>query len=414
MSNRENSIIFTPAWLGPLQLKNRLVRSATHDNAATSGGEVSEFQVDLYRNLAEGGVGLIITGGATIYPKAPFGRGGIRADNDSFIPSLEKIPRAVRKVGSDCRVMLQLIHPGRQVVRREDAPKMMPLLPPALVAYIRKHPEVMAPPAEAAHEVEPTAPSAVYDAILDRKPRALTRDEIGEIIEAFAEGVRRAQQAGFDGVQLHAAHGWLLSSFLSPRTNQREDVYGGSTENRTRIIKEIYQRARKKVGDRFPILIKFNTTDFLSGGIDLDEAVRVGKILGEVGFAALEASGGMWESCTRTKEELGWLPVIQPEARTGIETYDQEAYFLAGAKALKEKTKATVILVGGLRSFGKIEEVLSSKAADFVSLCRPLIRQPDLPNQWRSGEGPDKAECISCNACVPIGSARTGCRVKNP
>jgi 2,4-dienoyl-CoA reductase-like NADH-dependent reductase (Old Yellow Enzyme family) len=140
----------------------------------------------------------------------------------------------------------------------------------------------------------------------------------------------------------------------------------------------------------------------------------VGKILAEVGFAALEASGGMWEACTRPKEELGWPPVILPESRTGIQTYDQEAYFLPGAKALKEKTKATVILVGGFRSFAKIEEVLTSKGADFVSLSRPLIRQPDLPNQWRSGGGPDKAECISCNACIPIGSARTGCRVKNP
>jgi 2,4-dienoyl-CoA reductase-like NADH-dependent reductase (Old Yellow Enzyme family) len=180
------------------------------------------------------------------------------------------------------------------------------------------------------------------------------------------------------------------------------------------MVKEIYQRARKKVGDRFPILIKFNTTDFLPGGIDLDEAVQVGKFLSEIGFSAIEASGGMWESCTRTKEELGWPPVLLPESRTGIKDKDQEAYFLPGAKALKEKTKATVILVGGLRSFGKIEEVLTSKGADFVSLSRPLIRQPDLPNRWHSGEGPDKAECISCNACIPIGSARTGCRVKNP
>jgi 2,4-dienoyl-CoA reductase-like NADH-dependent reductase (Old Yellow Enzyme family) len=414
MHIRENSIVFTPAWVGPLQVKNRLVRSATYENAATSGGEVSEFLVELYRTLAKGGVGLIITGIAGVYSKALSPHLFIRADNDSFIQSLKKIPRAVRELALDCRVMLQLHHPGRQVIHRENTAKLMPLLPPALVAYIRKHPEVMLPPTEAVHEVEPTAPSAVYDATFDRTPRALTLDEIGEIIEAFAEGVRRAQEAGFDGVQLHAAHGWLLSSFLSPRTNQRGDQYGGSTENRTRIVKEIYQRARKKVGDRFPILIKFNTTDFIPGGTDLDEVVRVGKILCKVGFAAIEASGGMWESCTRTKEELGWPPVLLAESRTGIETYDQEAYFLPGAKALKEKTNGTVILVGGFRSFSKIEEVLTSKVADFVSLSRPLIRQPDLPNLWRSGEGQDKAECISCNACLPIGSARLGCRVKNP
>jgi 2,4-dienoyl-CoA reductase-like NADH-dependent reductase (Old Yellow Enzyme family) len=413
MHIRENSIVFTPGRIGHLEIKNRLVRSATYENA-TSGGEVSEFLVELYRTLAKGGVGLIITGCAGVYPKALAPPSLIRADNDSFIPSLKKIPRAVQEGASDCRVMLQLVHPGRQVLHQENTAKMLPLLPPALIAYIQKHPEVLLPPAEAVHEVEPTAPSAIYEATFDRTPRMLTPDEIEAIIEAFTEGVRRAQEAGFDGVQLHAAHGWLLSSFLSPRTNQREDQYGGSTENRTRIVKEIYQRARKKVGDRFPILIKMNTTDFFPGGIDLDEGVCIGAALSEAGFVAIETSGGTWESLTRTREELGWPPVVLPESRTGIKTKDQEAYFLPGAKAIKEKTNATVILVGGLRSLSRIEEVLESRAADFVSLSRPLIRQPDLPNLWRSGEGPDKAECISCNACLPIGSARLGCRVKNP
>jgi 2,4-dienoyl-CoA reductase-like NADH-dependent reductase (Old Yellow Enzyme family) len=413
MNNRQTSVVFSPARIGNLEIKNRLVRSATYENASTAQGEVSDFLVDLYRNLAKGGVGLIISSAASVYPKSLSFPLAIRADNDSSIPSLKKIPRTVREVNSDCKVMLQLHHPGRQVVHPENTAKLLPLLSPALVAYIQKHPEVLLPPADVVHEVEPTAPSAVYDATFDRTPRVLTLDEIGEIIEAFAEGVRRAQEAGFDGVQLHSAHGYLLSSFLSPRTNQREDQYGGSTENRARIIKEIYQRARKKVGDRFPILIKMNTTDFLPGGIDLDEALHAGTILSEAGFTAIETSGGMWESCTRTREELGWPPLLLPESRTGIKTKDQEAYFLSGAKAIKEKTNATVILVGGVRSFSKIEEVLTSKAADFVSLSRPLIRQPDLPNLWRSGEGPDKAECISCNACLPIGAVPLSCRSRN-
>ena len=407
---RKDSIVFTPAHIGRLEIKNRLVRSATYERAATSKGEVSDFLVDLYGTLAKGGVGLIITGYASVYSKALLADLSIRADNDDFIASLRRIPQAVHEAAPDCRVMLQLAHPGRQVFHQEDRPKLMSVLPPALMVYIQKHPEVMAPPREAPHVVEPTAPSAVYDATFDRTPRALTLDEINEIIEAFAEGVRRAQEAGFDGIQLHAAHGYLLSSFLSPRTNQREDQYGGSIDNRTRIVKDIYQRVRRKVGDRFPILIKMNTTDFLPGGIDLNEAVRVGKMLSEVGFNAIEASGGMWEAWTRKKEELGWLPVMVPESRTGIKTQDQEAYFLPGAKALKEKTNTTVIAVGGFRSFSKVEEVLNSKAVDFVSMCRPLIRQPDLPSLWRSGEGPDKAECVSCNACMPI--APLACRAK--
>ena len=410
--HREGSIVFTPAWVGPVQVRNRLVRSATYENSATSGGDVTECQLELYRTLAKGGVGLIVTGAASVYAKAPFMHASIHADDDSFIPSLARIPRAVREIASDCRVMLQLNHAGRQVLRREDMPRVMPLIPPALLTYVRKHPEIVADQAGTVHEVEPTAPSSIYDPIFDRTPRALTLDEIEEIIEAFAEGVRRAKEAGFDGAQLHAAHGYLLSSFLSPWTNRREDEYGGSTENRTRIVREVCKRARNKVGDRFPMLIKINTTDFLPEGTDLDEAVRVGKILCDVGFDAVEASGGMWEACTRKEEDLGWPPVLLPESRTRIETQDQEAYFLPAARALKENTHATVILVGGLKTFSKIEEVLASKAADFVALCRPLLRQPDLPKRWRSGEAPDRAECVSCNACLPIGSAPTACRAK--
>jgi 2,4-dienoyl-CoA reductase-like NADH-dependent reductase (Old Yellow Enzyme family) len=410
--NRKDSIVFSSGRIGSLEIKNRLVRSATFENAATSEGEVSDFLVNLYRDLAQGGVGLIVTGIAGVYTKALALPSMLRADDNSFIPSLARIPRAVHEVAPDCRVVLQLHHPGRQVADKQNASKLTPLLPRAWVAYVRKHPELLVTSREAYRATEATAPSAVYDTTFDRTPRAVTVIEIEEIISAFAEGIIRAREAGFDGAQLHAAHGYLLSSFLSPRTNKRNDQYGGSTENRTRIVREIYKQARRKVGDNFPILIKMNTTDFLPGGIDLDEAVRVGKILSDTGFTAIETSGGMWEATTRSEEELGWVPVILPEARTGIKSKDQEAYFLPGAKALKQATGATIILVGGLKSFSRIEEVLNSKAADFVSLSRPLIRQPDLPNRWFSGEGPDKAECLSCNMCLPIGNAPLACRAK--
>jgi 2,4-dienoyl-CoA reductase-like NADH-dependent reductase (Old Yellow Enzyme family) len=409
---RTDSVVFTPAQIGQLEIKNRLVRSATYENAAMGEGRVSDFLVDLYRSLAKGGVGLIITGIAGVYAKALNGHSLVRADDDSCIPSLARIPEVVHGADPDCRVMLQLHHPGRQVIHQQDAPRLLPFFPRALMAYIQKHPELLAPSQEAPSVVEPTAPSAVYDATFDRTPRALTLDEIEEIIGAFADGICRAQEAGFDGAQIHAAHGWLLSSFLSPRTNKREDRYGGSTENRTKIIRDIYRRARGKVGDSFPILIKINTTDFLPGGTDLEEAVRVGKLLSETGFSAIEASGGMWEALTRTEEELGWVPVLIPESRTGIRNKDQEAYFLPGAKALKEETKMTTILVGGLRSFTGIEEILNSMAVDFISMSRPLVRQPDLPNLWFTEKGPDKAECVSCNACLPVGNAPLACRAK--
>jgi 2,4-dienoyl-CoA reductase-like NADH-dependent reductase (Old Yellow Enzyme family) len=410
MYSRQDSIVFSHGRIGQVEIKNRLVRSATYENAATTQGEVSDNLVEIYGTLAKGGIGLIITGITTVHPKGIVMPRIMRLDADSCIASLGKISRVVHQSAPDCKVMPQLYHPGRQILDREKAAKMRSVLPPAMLAYLKRHPEVLSDRETTQRTLEPTAPSAVYDTMLERTPRALTLEEIDEIIEAFAAGVRRAGEAGFDGVQLHAAHGYLLCSFLSPRTNQREDEYGGSTENRTRIVREIYHRARKQVGDDFPILIKINTTDFLAGGTDLDEAIRVGKLLHETGFAAIETSGGMWETVMRTKEALGWSPVLLPESRTGIKTKAQEAYFLPGAKGIKESTNATIMLVGGLRSFSRIEEVLQLGAADFVSLSRPLIRQPHLPYLWRSGKGADKAECISCNACLPVGNSPLGCR----
>lgn len=409
MSDRKNSIVFTPGRIGRLEIKNRLVRSATFEHAATNEGAVSDRLIELHRALAKGGVGLIVTGIAWIHPQVQAPPMMVRADHDSFLPGLRRLAGAVHEAAPDCRIMLQLHHPGRQVATPGDKARVMSVRPPALMAYIQKHPEVLAAAEAVPHLLEPVAPSAIHDDLFDRTPRALMPEEIEEIIDGFVSGIRRAQEAGFDGAQLHAAHGWLLSSFLSPRTNQREDLYGGSTENRTRIVTEIIRRARIKVGADFPILVKFNTTDFLPGGTGLEEAIRVGKILSEAGYDALEASGGMWEAATRTQEELGWPPLLLPESRTGIRRPDQEAYFLPAARALKEATQTAIISVGGYRSFSKVEEALASSSADFVSLSRPLIRQPDLPNLWYTGRS-DKAACISCNACLPVGTAPLSCK----
>jgi 2,4-dienoyl-CoA reductase-like NADH-dependent reductase (Old Yellow Enzyme family) len=409
MSDRKKSMVFSPGRIGLLEIKNRLIRSATFEQGATNKGEVSDTLIEFHCNLAKGGIGLIITGISWVYPKMEAPPMVMRADDDSFIPGMQRLTRTVHDAVPDCKIMLQLHHPGRQVVAGpEDQSRMSSFFPLAYKAYARNHPDPV-PTQEKPHYLEPTAPSAIYDEFFRRTPHALMLEEIEQIIDAFAEGIRRAQEAGFDGVELHAAHGWLLSSFMSPRTNQRDDLYGGSTENRTRILREIIQQARKHVGSHFPIMIKFNTTDFLPGGIEIDESVRIGKVLAGVGFDALEASGGMWECVTHSKKELKWNPVILPESRTGILTSEQEAYFLPGAKALKENTQATIISIGGYRSFSVIESALASNATDFVSLSRPLIRQPDLPNIWYSG-GPDKAECVSCNACLPMGTTRLTCR----
>ncbi len=402
-----DSIVFKPGRIGSILIKNRLVRSATFENA--TDGEVNDALIRIHRKLARGGMGLIITGITWVDPAMTAPR-ITRADNDSYIPGLRKLTGAVHDADPDCRIMLQLHHPGRQVAGHTERQRLLPLFPPALLAYMERHPEILQQGHEESASPDPVAPSAVYDNLFDRYPRALSAEEVDQLIDAYAEGIRRAQESGFDGAQLHAAHGWLLSSFLSPHTNRREDLYGGSIENRTHILREIYIRARKKVGPSFPILVKFNAIDFLPGGIEIEEGIQIGRILSETGFDALEVSGGMWEALTHSQQELGWPPVFLPESRTEIKKPDMEAYFLPAAKIIKERTNATVISVGGYRSFSIIRQALESGSSDFVSLCRPLIRQPDLPNRWLSGKGADRATCVSCNACLPLGKEALRCR----
>ena len=408
MPTRQNSRVFIPGRIGNLEIENRLIRSATFEHAATREGEVTDALIKIHTTLARGGVGLIVAGIAWIHPSTPAPPYITRADADTFLPGLTKLAKAVHDARPGCRILLQLHHPGRQIFTPDAVDSAA--LAPGITAYANRHPEALSHPPEMGPVLEPVAPSAVPDALFHRTPRALGREEIDEIIGAFAAGIRRAREAGFDGAQLHAAHGWLLSSFLSPHTNRRQDAYGGSLENRTRILREILDRARKQVGPDFPILVKFNATDFLPGGTDLEQAIAIARILVKEGFDALEISGGMWECLTRSREELGWPPVFLPESRTEIRTACQEAYFLPAAARIKEETGATMISVGGYRSFATIEAALTSGATDFIALARPLVRQPDLPRRWLSGKGADWATCISCNACLPVGKEVLACR----
>lgn len=370
---------FQTGKIGKLEIKNRLVRSATFEYMGTETGEVNDALVRLYRNLARGGVGLIITGFASVHPEAYCHPQQMRAHDDCYIEGLQKIPDAVHELDNGCRIFLQLNHTGRQQISPELADWAV-------------------------------GPSAVYDELFQRTPRELNPREIEEIIDCFAESIRRAKDARFDGVQLHVAHGWLLSTFISPRTNKRTDAYGGSTENRVRILDEIFKRARSIVGEAFPILVKLSSEDYLPGGMNLEEGKRVAERLSQIGFSALEISGGMWESMTRDEKELGWKPVPIPEARVGIKTKDQEAYFWANAREIRKVVETPLILVGGLRSLEIVEKVLGEGNVDFCSMSRPFIREPDFPNKWLAGEGKGETKCISCNRCLPRPERSLECR----
>lgn len=361
---------FSEGRIASVTVKNRLIRSATHEGLMAPDGKVTEGMLRLYKDLAEGGVGLIITGTTNIMPEGTCnGRlfdKEICLYEDAHIKEIAKIAEIVHSTDENCRIFVQLNHVGRQVTLDN-------------------------------HYADPVGPSLVPSPLLKKTCRMLSEEEINYITKCFSEAIVRVKQAGYDGVQLHAAHGYLLSSFLSPSTNRRNDRYGGSLKKRVRIIREIVSQAREKAGS-FPILVKINCDDFIEGGINRTNFPELAREIARSGVDAIEVSGGMWDCLARTKKELGFSPLPIPEARTSINKPDEQSYFLKYVEDLS--LNIPVILIGGNRNIERIEKILHQGRVDFIALSRPLICEPDLPNRWREGRGSQKADCISCNACL--------------
>jgi len=301
--------------------------------------------LDLYRALAEGGVGLIITGDFSAVPAGlldeTVATGAEFSYEDVRIEGFAHLPRTVHAASPGCKIVAQI-----------------------------------------SGDVHGVAPSAISSPYTTERPRPLSQAEIRTIAGCFVETIAGLQAEGFDGVQLHAAHGGLLSRFLSPHSNQRQDEYGGSASNRARIVREIVAGARERVGD-FPLLIKMNGTDYLPGGIDSDSFPALAGEMERAGFDAIEVSGGMWDCLVRSEEELGFRPVPS---------------FLRYAERLD--LSIPVILVGGNRDVERLEEIVRQGKADFVAMCRPFISEPDLPKRWLAGKGGSGTDCISCNGCL--------------
>jgi 2,4-dienoyl-CoA reductase-like NADH-dependent reductase (Old Yellow Enzyme family) len=241
------------------------------------------------------------------------------------------------------------------------------------------------------------APSAIESPYSTEKPRQLSIDEIDQIVECIAKAITWLQDEGFDGVQLHAAHGGLLSCFLSPYANRRRDQYGGSARNRARIIQQIVSTARTRVGG-YPILIKMNCTDFLEDGIDEENLEPLALAVEAAGIDAIEVSGGHWDCLTRSEDELGFWPVPAPESHTRLKRPEKQSYFLKYAERLS--LGIPLILVGGNRDVDRLEAILRQGKVDFIAFCRPLISEPDLPMRWLEGRGRSGTDCISCNSCI--------------
>ncbi len=353
----ELKTLFTPQKIGSVEIKNRIVRSATFEHRAEKYGYVGQKILDFYSELALGGTGLIITGFTAIDPSGTGSPYQLRLDNDSYIPGHKKLVYMVHNQ-SDAKLAIQIVHLGRQC----------------------EHPKY-----------PPIAPSPIPEKTTGLTPKELSVEEIYELVKKFKETSIRAYECGYDMVQLHASHGYLLSNFVSPYTNKRKDEFGGSIKNMARILVEIFHQTRDELGKKFPITIKLQTEDSVPGGLTLETSSKIAEILAETGYEAIEPSGGIYESQLTNSNTYPCKIVKSTE---------DENYFLPTAKVIKPLIKKSkLILVGGIKNPVSAEKILINKHADFISLCRPLIYEPDLPNRWKSGDI-SPAKCISCNSCL--------------
>ena len=281
---------------------------------------------------------------------------------DAFADSFKRMAKAVHDEGG--KIAVQVVHGGGQTDAKTAGRK-------------------------------PFAPSAVKVEQFPEIPAELTRDEINKIIAAFGNAALRAKAWGFDAVQLHGAHGFLINQFLSPLTNRRSDEYGGGIDNRARFPLDVYRRVREIVGVDYPLLIKLNAADFIKGGLDIEDAIYSARRLSEAGIDAMEVSAG-------TPSSGGNSPV-----RTKITKPEREAYNLEMARPIKKAVDCPVIVVGGFRSYEVVEKAIRDDGMDYIAMARPLIWEPGLANRWLQGDR-RPAICISCNNCFTGGLEEGG------
>ena len=327
--------VFEPVSLGALTLKNHLIRSATWEGLAYRNGSLTKELYVIYDELAAGGVGAVITGFTSVAMNDRYFGGIMRLCDDALIPQYRRLTEIVHAHGTP--VITQL----------------------ALGAFYRE---------EDGQSVQP----------VQIEPDEMTIDEIHLVERQFAEAAARAKAAGFEGVQIHAAHFFFLSRFISPAVNHRRDAYGGTTENRSRILTEILSGVREAVPGMH-VTVKINSSDFMFGGLDEADCVKICKLLDDAGIDSVEVSGN--------GTSVG-----------GIRPHVNEAYFLPFAARLAERVPVPVILVGGLRSRETMERVLNETKIELLSLSRPLLREPDFPRKLERGEA-EESSCMSCNAC---------------
>lgn len=398
-------MIFEKAEISGVVLKNRIIRSATHDGLADKNGAPTEKLIKKYEYLAKNDVGCIITGyagvsenGMSPYPAM------LKIHKDELIASYKPLTKAVHKYNTP--IIMQLAHCGRQTSSKVIGKKKQ-------------------------------APMAMRHLFYPDKAERLNDNGIYDIIYDFIHAAERAEKAGFDGVQLHAGHGYLLHDFLSPHGNRREDKWGGSTENRCRIVELIIKGIKEKT--ELPVWIKLSAEDNRRGGMNVDEAVKICKILEKAGCDCIEVSCGTVEDGMNTmrsklmpmeavfeyREPCASFPkhfksfslaaanLINPLIK---QPSPLENFNIYNASVIKAAVSVPIIAVGGIHRLADMEAIIETGKADFVSMCRPFICEPNLVKKFMDGKQ-EEAKCLMCNYCgLVIEKGETKClygRIKN-
>jgi 2,4-dienoyl-CoA reductase-like NADH-dependent reductase (Old Yellow Enzyme family) len=344
------STLFQTTTINGMKLANRFVRSATWEGMAATDGTCTPELQELYVELARGGVGLIITSHTYVRRDGMGSPRQLGLSDDTFIPGLREMTDAVHRHNG--RVAVELSHAG--ILSNEKVTG----LPPVALSKV--------------------------DGYVGSGGKVMTAEDIQAIIEAFGQAARRAKEAGFDAIQIHGAHGFLINQFLSPAFNKRTDAYGGDIAHRTKAVLDILAAMRSHVGGDFPILIKMNSEDVIDGGLTVDDSLQAALLLERAGIDAIELSGG--------------TVVTGDHCRKDIDSEEKEAYWRKAAKAFKDKLSVPLVLVGGIRSVQLAEKLYAQGYADYFSMSRPFIREPGLVARWAAGDL-RKAACLSDNLC---------------
>ena len=344
--------LFTPLKIGKIEIKNRIMRSATWDAEADSTGMVTKSSAGVYHELNTGGIGLIVTGFAFVsYPLGQAGIGQYGIYSDAMIPGWKPIVQEAHENG--IKIAMQIVHGGINS------------------GYL------------AGKDLSLCAVSSLPK-FAGKLHHEMTDEEIEGIIDDFVSAGVRVRDAGFDAVQLHGAHGYLITQFMSPVYNQRTDKWGGSPENRRRFVVEIVKRLRKAVGPDYPILIKFGVQDDKEDGMPLSEGIETCRQMVKAGLNGIEVSGGVGSAIQRLRA-----------GETG------KIVFRELAAAVRKAVNVPVAVVNGIRTLETAEDIIDSGDADIISMSRPFIREPHLALRWQKGDT-TPAKCISCGKCMPI------------